>query len=155
MTFKSVTVPDAPNDNCTFVNGMTLIKSNLKTEDYSIYLPKMYLGGYPDVWQTDYGVPFWMENLTAPYLPNGNRNSTGYNDQKIVDMISDLRSTLDDKEAVTKSKNIQKYIQDQTLPMTQLPAALGVGVYNSKLRDFVPGVYPPGMEWMIHSWKAK
>ena len=137
------------------------IKSTLKTEDYSIYLPKMYLGagapggGYSDVWQTVYGVPHWMENLTAPYLVGGNRNSTGYKDQKTEDMIADLRRTLDDKAAVEKSLAIQKYLMNETLPMTQMPAAVNTGVFNSKLRNFVPGVYPPGMEWMIYSWKVK
>ena len=131
------------------------IKTTLKTEDYGIFLPKEYLGGYPEMWTTSYGVPFWMENLTAPYLPGGNRNSTGYNDQKVIDMITDLRRTLDDPPAVEKAKAIQHYLQDQTLPMTQLPGAVATGVYNSKLRDFVPGVYPPGLEWMSHSWKTK
>ncbi len=131
------------------------IKSTLKTEDYSLYLPKMYLGGYNEVWQTTYGVPHWMENLTAPYLKGGNRNSTGYVDDKTESMIADLRKTLDDKEAVGKSLAIQKYLLDNTLPMTQFPGAVSTGVFNSKLRNFVPGVYPPGMEWMIYSWKTK
>ena len=39
--------------------------------------------------------------------------------------------------------------------MTQLPTAVSTGVYNANLRNFKPGLYPPGLEWMLGSWKVK
>ena len=70
-------------------------------------------------------------------------------------MMAELRATLDDKEAAEKSRAIQRYLQDVTLTMTQLPTAVSTGVYNAKLRNFIPGNYPPGLEWMLGSWKVK
>ncbi len=137
------------------------INVTLKTEDYSIFLPKMYLGalgpggGYQDMYTTTYGIPNWMEHLFAPYLKGGNRNGSNFFDQKVEDMMADLKGTLDDAQAFEKSRKIQQYIWDNHLPMTQRPIAVASGAYNSKLRNFNPGNYPPGMEWMINSWKAK
>jgi peptide/nickel transport system substrate-binding protein len=131
------------------------IKTTLKTEDYSIFLPKMYLGGYNDMFTTTYGIPNWMEHLFAPYLKGGNRNGPNFEDAKVTALLDDLKQTLDDKEAADKSRKAQLYIWENNLPMTQRPTQVSTGVYNAKLRDFLPGNYPPGMEWMIHSWKAK
>ena len=137
------------------------IDTTLKTEDYSIYLPKAYLGalgpggGYPDMYTTGYGIPNWMEHLFAPYLKGGNRNGSNFFDQKVTDMLNDLKGTLDDGQAFEKSRTIQKYIWENHLPMTPRPAAVASGGFNSKLRLFYPGNYPPGMEFTVGSWKSK
>ena len=137
------------------------INTTLKTEDYSIFLPKEYLGalgpggGYQDMYTTSYGIPNWMEQLFAPYLKGGNRNGSNFEDAKVTDMLNDLKTTLDDGQAFEKSRKIQLYIWENHLPMTQRPIAVASGAYNSKLRAFNPGNYPPGMEWMVNSWKSK
>jgi len=28
-------------------------------------------------------------------------------------------------------------------------------VYNAKLHNFLPAVRPPGVEWILNSWKVK
>ena len=131
------------------------IDLNIKTEDYSIFLPKSYNGKYPDMDSLGYVLPDWTENLFAPYLKGGTRNGSNIDDPKVTAMLQDLRQTLDDNAAVTKSKAVQHYLQDQSLTLTQIPVATGVIVWNSKLRDFVPGVFPPGFEWMRGMWKTK
>ena len=131
------------------------IKTTLKTEDYSIYLTKAYTNKYEDMNTTSYGVPNWMDHLFEAYLPGGSRNGAGLNDKKVTGMLGELRSTMDDKAAVEKSKTIQRYIADNVLSMTQLPTAVTKGVFNANLRNFKPGLYAPGMEWMLGSWKAK
>ena len=73
------------------------IKMTPKTEDYSIYLPKAYLGGYADMCTTSYGIPNWMEHLFAPYLKGGNRNGSNFEDAEFTKMAADLKQTLDDK----------------------------------------------------------
>ena len=138
------------------------IKTTLKTEDYSIFLPKMYLGllgpggGYKEMFTTTYGIPNWHEHLFAPYLKGGNRNGSNFENAEVTKMMDDLKQTLDDKEAFEKSRKIQLLLWDKHLPMTQRPTPLSFGAYNSKLRAFPqPGNYPPGVEWMYNSWKAK
>ena len=137
------------------------IDVQLKTEDYSIYLPKAYLGelgpggGYKDMYTTGYGIPNWMEHIFAPYLKGGNRNGSNFFNQQVEDMVADLKKTLDDAQAFEKSRKIQQYITDTHLPMAPRPAPVSSSAYNSKLRNFFPGNYPPGMEWMVNSWKAK
>ena len=131
------------------------IKMTPKTEDYSIYLPKAYLGGYADMCTTSYGIPNWMEHLFAPYLKGGNRNGSNFEDGEVTKMMDELKSTLDDREAVEKSKKIQLFIWEKHLPMTQRPTPTTTGVYNAKLRNFVTGNHPPGLEWTLPAWKTK
>ena len=137
------------------------IKLTPKTEDYSIYLPKAYLGllgpggGYQDMCTTSYGIPNWHEHLFAPYLKGGNRNGSNFEDAEVTKMADDLKSTLDDKEAVEKSRKLQLYIWEKHLPMTQRPTPTTTGVFNAKLRNFPTGNHPPGLEWVVASWKAK
>lgn len=131
------------------------IKMTPKTEDYSIYLPKAYLGNYPDMCTTSYGIPNWMEHLFAPYLKGGNRNGSNFEDAETTKMLDDLKSTLDDKAAADLSKKIQLHIWEKHLPMTQRPTPVTTGVYNAKLRNFPTGNHPPGLEWTLGSWKVK
>ena len=138
------------------------IKTTLKTEDYSIGLPKMYLGaagpggGYPDMNTTGYTIPNWHEHLFAPYLKGGNRNGSNFDDPEFTKMAADLKGTLDDKEAFEKSRKMQAYIWDKQLPMASRPNARQFNAYNAKLRNFpMPGNYPPGMEWAYGAWKGK
>ncbi|MGE3857799.1 MAG: ABC transporter substrate-binding protein [Dehalococcoidia bacterium] len=131
------------------------INVNVKTEDYSIFLPSSYNNKYEDMCTVGYFLPFWMENLFAPYVKGGTRNGSGIDDPKVTEMMNDLRATLDEKEAVEKSRKIQNYLADEVLAMAPVPYATGFGSFNSKLRDFHPGVYPPGAEWIVHSWKTK
>ena len=132
------------------------IKTTLKTEDYSIFLPKMYLGGYNEMFTTTYGIPNWHEHLFAPYLKLGNRNGSNFEDAEITKMMDDLKQTLDDKEAFEKSRKIQTILWDKHLPMTQRPTPSSFGGYNAKLRNFPqPGNYPPGVEWSYGTWKSK
>ena len=126
-----------------------------KTEDYSIFLPKSYNGKYPDMSSLGYTLPEWSEHLFAPYLKGGTRNGSNIDDPEVTKMLLDLRRTLDDKLAVEKSIAVQKHLIEKTLTLTQIPTAAGTGVYNSKLRDFIPGVFPPGLEWMMSSWKKE
>ncbi len=76
------------------------VKTTLKTEDYSIFLPKMYLGaagpggGYPDMNTTGYTIPNWHEHLFAPYLKGGNRNGSNFEDAEFTKMAADLKQTL-------------------------------------------------------------
>jgi len=131
------------------------IDLTIKTEDYSIFLPKSYNGKYPDMDSLGYVLPDWTENLFAPYLKGGTRNGSNIDDPKVTAMLQDIRQTLDDNAAVEKSKAAQHYLQDQSLTLTQVPIATGMIAWNSKLRDFVPGVFPPGFEWMRGMWKTK
>ena len=138
------------------------IKTTLKTEDYSIFLPKMYLGakgpggGYAEMFTTTYGIPNWHEHLFAPYLPGGNRNGSTFEDAEVTKALDDLKQTLDDNAAYEKSRKIQLLLWEKFLPMTQRPTPRSFGAYNSKLRNFPqPGNYPPGMEWSYGTWKAK
>ncbi len=138
------------------------IKTTLKTEDYSIGLPKMYLGlagpggGYADMCTTGYTIPNWHEHLFAPYLKGGNRNGSNFEDAEFTKMATDLKGTLDDKEAFEKSRKMQAYLWEKQLPMASRPNARQFNAYNSKLRNFpMPGNYPPGMEWMHAAWKGK
>ena len=138
------------------------IKTTLKTEDYSIFLPKMYLGtkgpggGYSEMFTTTYGIPNWHEHLFAPYLPGGNRNGATFEDAEVTKALDDLKQTLDDNQAFEKSRKIQSLIWEKHLPMIQRPTPLSYSAYNAKLRNFpMPGNYPPGVEWMYNTWKAK
>jgi peptide/nickel transport system substrate-binding protein len=131
------------------------IKMTPKTEDYSIYLPKAYLGNYPDMCTTSYSIPNWMEHLFAPYLKGGNRNGSNFEDAEVTKMMDDLKSTLDDKAAADLSRKIQLHIWEKHLPMTQRPTPVTTGVYNAKLRNFPTGNHPPGLEWTLGSWKGK
>ena len=138
------------------------IKTTLKTEDYSIFLPKMYLGalgpggGYQEMYTTTYGIPNWHEHLFAPYLKGGNRNGSNFEDAEVTKQLDDLKQTLDDAAAFEKARKIQSLIWEKHLPMTQRPTPLSYSAYNSKLRNFpMPGNYPPGVEWSYGAWKAK
>lgn len=131
------------------------IKTTLKTEDYAIYLPKKNTGGYPDMFSNGYSVPNWMDHLFFAYMPGGARNGSHFDVPEVTAMLNDLRQTLDDKEAAAKSRKIQLHIWDKYLPVTQRPTSTATGVYNAKLRNFYPGNYPVGAEWMLDSWKAK
>ena len=128
---------------------------DIKTEDYSIFLPKSYNGLYPDMDSLGYVLPDWTENLFAPYLKGGTRNGSNIDDPEVTKMLQDIRQTLDDKAAAEKSRAVQKFLLDQKLTLTQVPQATGSIAWNSKLRDFVPGVFPPGYEWMRGMWKTK
>jgi peptide/nickel transport system substrate-binding protein len=138
------------------------IKTTLKTEDYSIFLPKMYLGtrgpggGYQEMYTTTYGIPNWHEHLFAPYLPGGNRNGSNFENDEVTKAMDDLKQTLDDNAAYEKSRKLQLLIWEKHLPMMQRPTPRSFGGYNAKLRNFPqPGNYPPGCEWMFNSWKTK
>ncbi len=138
------------------------IKTTLKTEDYSIFLPKMYLGtkgpggGYAEMFTTTYGIPNWHEHLFAPYLPGGNRNGATFEDAEVTKALDDLKQTLDDNQAFEKSRKVQSLIWEKHLPMIQRPTPLSYSAYNAKLRNFpMPGNYPPGVEWMYNTWKGK
>ncbi|MGE3857383.1 MAG: ABC transporter substrate-binding protein [Dehalococcoidia bacterium] len=138
------------------------INVTLKTEDYSIYLPKAYLGlagpggGYKDMCTTSYSIPNWHEHLFAPYLKGGNRNGSNFEDAEYQKMADDLKATLDDKAAFEKARAMQTYLWEKKLPMAQRPTPIAYNGYNAKLKNFpMPGNYPPGMEWMYNSWKTK
>ena len=104
---------------------------------------------------TSYGIPNWHEHLFAPYLKGGNRNGSNFEDADVTKMADELKSTLDDKEAAEKSRKLQLYIWEKHLPMTQRPTPATTGVFNAKLRSFPTGNHPPGLEWMLASWKGK
>ena len=137
------------------------IDTSLRTEDYSITVPTTYQGKYPEMSSLGFGVPNWMDHIILQYTVGGSRNGTHFgerndpNEAKAIEMIAQLRAALDDNVAEAKSKEIQHWITDKCLTNAQLPTATSIGVYNSKLRNFIPGGYPPGMEWMLGSWKAK
>ena len=131
------------------------VKVTLKTEAYEVYLPKKNTGGYPDMFSNGYTVPNWMDHLFFAYLPGGGRNGSKFEVAEITAALADLRATLDDNEAAAKSKKIQATILEKYLPITMKPTATTTGAYNAKLRNFFPGNYPVGSEWMVDSWKAK
>ena len=131
------------------------VKTQIKSEDYATFLYKSYNNGYEDMNTTGYILLDPLDNLIQAYYPGGTRNGAGLNNKDVVAKLDDLRGTLDDNAAVEKARALQRYLQDTVLSMTQLPNSISWGVHNAKLRNFLPGVYPPGLVYTLRSWKTK
>ena len=131
-------------------------KHTYKTDEYSVWLPKAYQGKAEDMTLGGWGdgaEP--LNNLVWEYLPGGSRNFSNVNDAKVIQMIDDVIGTLDDAEAQKKSREIAVYVADKVVASVKPVIPNSYVIYNAKLRDYWPGIYPYGVDWRYKSWKAK
>src|SRR5262249_19916208 len=131
------------------------IESEYSTDEYSTFVNKVYNNKFPDV--AAFGMNLFdpLDYLLAQYYPGGPRNGPGLDDPKVTAMLDELRGTLDDDARLKKALEIQRYLSDEVLSMAHLPQARTYNLYSAKLRHFLIGVRPPGIEWTLTSWKVK
>ena len=126
------------------------IKSEYSTDEYSAFVNKVYNNKFEDIGV--FGMTLFdpLDYILAQYYPGGARNGP-----KANQMMDELRGVLDDTQAQAKAKDIAKYLSNDVLSMSHLPLANQFNLYSSKLQNFLPGVYPPGVEFTVRSWKSK
>ena len=131
-------------------------KHTYKTDEYSVWLPKAYQGKYDDMTLGGWGdgaEP--LNNLVWEYLPGGSRNFSNVNDPKVIQMIDEVIGMLDDAEAQKKAREIAVYVADQVVASVKPVVPNTYAVYNAKLQNYWPGIYPYGVDWRFGSWKTK
>jgi len=128
---------------------------DFSSEDQPTVAAKAYTNKFPDVCIFFMGSYDPLDYLIAQYYPGGARNGSGVNDPKTIAALDDMRKTLDEGQRIQKGLDLQKYLSDELLPQAHLVAAITNNVYNAKLHNFLPAVRPPGVEWILNSWKVK
>lgn len=131
------------------------ITTQYSSDEYSTMFNKLVTNKFDDVGQGG-GILFdWLDHLIQKYSTGGARNGAGLSDPKVDAMLDDLRSTVDDKAAQEKAHAVSRHLIDNVLSMADTPNGRTSSIYNSKLQNFLPAVRPPGIEWVLQSWKAK
>ena len=131
------------------------IKSEYGTDEYATFVANVYNNKFDDVGVFGMSLFDGLDYVLAQYYPGGARNGPGLNDPKVNAMLDEVRGTLDDGAAQEKLKAVSKHLLDNVLSMAHLPTGNNYNAHNAKLQNFLPGVYPPGIEWALQSWKAK
>jgi len=137
------------------------LKTNLgidvtfSSDEYSTFVNKVYNNKFADAGLFGMTLFDALDYILAQYSPGGTRNGPGLDDPKLTPMLDDLRGTLDEAARAKKALDVQRYINEQVLSMAHIPLPKNYNLYSAKLRHFLIGVRPPGMEWALTSWKVK
>ena len=131
------------------------VKSEISTDEYATFVANVYNNKFEDIGLFGMSLFDPLDYELQQYYPGGTRNGPGLNDPKVNAMLDDVRATLDDTQAQQKVRNTAKYLLDNVLSMAHMPIVRGYNAENAKLQNFYSGVYPPGIEWSLTSWKTK
>ncbi len=129
------------------------IKVTLTTEEYLTFATKCYANKFPDICVFAMSANDPYEYLQAKFASTGTKNGAGLNDPTIIAKLDDIRTTIDDQQRLQKVLDFQRYEIDNVLSMADLPERSAFGIYPAKLQNVRLANRPPGIEWLLATWK--
>jgi peptide/nickel transport system substrate-binding protein len=129
------------------------IKVNLATEEYLTFATKCYSNKFPDICVFAMSANDPYEYMQAKFAATGTKNGAGLNDGTVNSKLDEIRQTIDDPQRVQKALDFQRYQINNVLSMADLPERSAFSVYPAALQNVRLANRPPGIEWLMASWK--